>query len=107
MTSIVNLPDELLRGVCDILRVESTQGPSGKNKRNVQTDIRAVLDTCTRLRELKLSEVGMWHFKRKYAEKYRTDEAFRARVNEALAVPAGGGNPQQQLPRGMYLSVPT
>ena len=46
----------------------------------------------------------MWHFTRGYAEQYRTDEAFRARVYEALAMPDRDGNPQQQLPIGMNLS---
>ena len=47
----------------------------------------------------------MWHFTREYAEQYRTDEALRARVYEALAMPDRDGNPQQQqLPIGMDLS---
>ena len=110
--TILDLPDDGLRVICEFLRVESTLGYSGKNRiknipeppLNIQTDIRAVLDTCNRLRELKLSEVGMWHFKHEYAHQYNTDEAFRARVYEALAVPDRDGNPQQQLPTGMDLS---
>ena len=101
---IAKLPDDCTRAICEFLRVESTPGDHGKNKKNIQTNLRAFLDSCTRLRELKLSEVGMWHFKREYAEQYRTDETFRARVYEALAMPDRDGNPQQQLPIGMNLS---
>ena len=101
--TVLNLPDDGVRAICEFLRVESTPGDHGKNKKNIQTNLRAFLDSCTRLRELKLSEVGMWHFKREYAEQYRTNEAFRARVYEALAVPDRDGNPQQ-LPIGMNLS---
>ena len=102
--TVLNLPDDSTRAICEFLRVESTPGDHGKNKKNIQTNLRAFLDSCTRLRELKLSEVGMWHFTRGYAEQYRTDEAFRARVYEALAMPDRDGNPQQQLPIGMNLS---
>ena len=101
---IAKLPDDCTRAICEFLRVESTPGDHGENKKNIQTNLRAFLDSCTRLRELKLSEVGMWHFKREYAEQYRTDEAFRARVYEALAMPDIDGNPQQQLPICMNLS---
>jgi hypothetical protein len=102
MMSIVKLPDGPVSVVCEFLRVESS---SERNQHNIQTNIRAVLDTCKRLRELKLSEVGMWHFKRECAEQYHTDDAFRARVYEALAMPDRDGNPQQQqLPIGMDLS---
>ena len=62
-----------------------------------------MLDTCKRMRELKLSEVGIWRFKRRYTEQYSTDEACRARVYEALALPDRDGNPQQ-LPIKMDLS---
>jgi hypothetical protein len=102
--TVLNLPDDSTRAICEFLRVESTPGDHGENKKNIQTNLRAFLDSCTRLRELKLSEVGMWHFKREYAEQYRTDEAFRARVYEALAMPDRDGNPQQQLPICMDLS---
>jgi hypothetical protein len=102
--TVLNLPDDGVRTICEFLRVESTPGDHGKNKKNIQTNLRAFLDSCTRLRELKLSEVGMWHFTRGYAEQYRTDEAFRARVYEALAMPDRDGNPQQQLPIGMNRS---
>ena len=99
--TILKLPDDGMRAICEFLRVEATPQ---KNKKNIQTNLRAFLDSCTRLRELKLSEVGMWRFKREYAEQYRTDEAFRARVYEALAMTDRDGNPQQQLPIGMNLS---
>jgi hypothetical protein len=105
--SIGKLPDETVRDICEYLRVESTPD---KNERNVQTDIRALLDTCQRIRELKLSEVGIWFLKREYAQQYKTEDAFRARVNEALSTPGRDGNPQQQqqqqqqLPIGMDLS---
>jgi hypothetical protein len=59
--TILNLPDDGVRAICEFLRVESS---SERNQHNIQTDIRAVLDTCYHLRELKLSEDGMWHFKR-------------------------------------------
>jgi hypothetical protein len=45
----------------------------------------------------------MWHFTSGYAEQYRTDEAFRAQVYEALAMPDRDGN-SQQLPMRMDLS---
>ena len=97
--TVLNLPDDGMRAICEFLRVEATPQ---KNKKNIQTNLRAFLDSCTRLRELKLSEVGMWHFTREYAEQYSTDKAFRARVYEALAMPDRDGNPQQ-LPIGMNL----
>ena len=85
--TVLNLPDDGVRAICEFLRVESTPGDHRENEKNIQTNLRAFLDSCTRLRELKLSEVGMWRFTCKHAEQYRTDEAFRARVYEALAMP--------------------
>ena len=105
---IEKLPDDILRAICDCLRVEPSPH-NGQNKSNTQTDIRSLLDTCTRMRELKLSEVGMWHFTREYARQYVEEEAFRARVHDALAMPdRDGGNPQQQqqqLPISLDLSA--
>ena len=63
--TVLNLPDDSVRAICEFVRVESTPY---KNEKNIQTDIRALLDSCTRLRELKLSEVGMWRFTCKHAE---------------------------------------
>ena len=92
---IGKLPDEVVGGICECLRVESSTH-NGQNKNNIQTDIRSLLDTCKRMRELRVSEVGMWHFKREYADQYIDDEAFRARVHAALAMPdRDGSNPQQ------------
>ena len=93
---IGKLPDDIVRAICECLRVEPSPH-NGQNKSNTQTDIRSLLDTCTRMRELKLSEVGMWHFTREYSRQYVDEEAFRARVHDALAMPdRDGGNPQQQ-----------
>jgi hypothetical protein len=73
--SLVNLPDDSVRAVCEFLRVESSY-PEDLTYTINQTNILDLLDTCKRMRELKLSEVGIWCFMSGYAEQYSTDEAF-------------------------------
>jgi hypothetical protein len=75
---IGKLPDEIVGGICECLRVESSPHNDGQNVNNIQADIRSLLDTCKRMRELKLSEVGIWHFTHEYADQYVDEESFRA-----------------------------
>jgi hypothetical protein len=110
-SALENLPDETVRDICEFLRKEpplhfDAYGV-GERAPN-QTDIRAMLSTCTRLRELKLAETGLWPFNRVYSKIYCTEEAFRAEVDGAFAAMGFGfdedGNPQKQLPIVMRLA---
>ena len=110
-SALENLPDETLREICKFLRKEVPPPfyiyEVRKGTPN-QTDIRAMLSTCTRLRELKLAETGLWPFSRVYSKKYCTEEAIRAEVDVAFAAMGFGfdedGNPQKQLPIAMHLA---
>ena len=99
-SALENLPDETVREICEFLRKETPLDAYyfGKRAPN-QTDIRAMLSTCTRLRELKLAETGLWPFNRVYSKIYCTEEAFRAEVDGAFAAMGFGfdedGNPQK------------